>query len=120
MKGLGDTYSINHQRAINAGAFMMEQPTGLGIPVATMAGVTTMPSITATIKRGNHRGLLFRDVKYDAHFFTQAARLTFIPHPIRKVSFGIVNDRIYHNHFPRKFVIGINPIKKEFKLSISR
>ncbi|TRY76606.1 hypothetical protein TCAL_03493 [Tigriopus californicus] len=120
VKGLGDTYSINHQRVVQLGAVLYEQPTPLGIPMAVMSSITSMGHLTATVKRGNHRGLLYRDIEYDAHAFTQSNRLALVNHPIRKATFGIVNDRIYHKHFPRKIVIGVNPIKKELKLSISR
>jgi len=119
-KDLGETYSINHQRAVNVGAFLYEQPTGLGLPMATLSSITFLGHLTATIKRGNVRGLLFRDVEYDMHTFTQAARITMFAAPGRKVSYGVVNDRIYHGHFPRKFVIGVNPIRKELKISIGR
>nr|ALO75638.1 melanin-engaging protein [Tigriopus kingsejongensis] len=120
MQGLGDTYSINHQRAVQLGALLYEQPTPLGVPMAVMSSLTSMGHLTATVKRGNHRGLLYRDIEYDAHAFTQSARLALVHHPLRKASFGIVNDRIYHKHFPRKIVIGVNPIKKELKLSVTR
>ena len=120
LKGLGDTYSINHQRAVQGGGLLYEQPTGVGIPLVTMSSFTTLGHLTATVKRGNHRGLLYRDVKYNIQFFTQASRITFVSHPIRKASYGIVNDRLYHVDVPRKFVIGVNPVKMELKLSISR
>ena len=128
---------MNHQRAMQLGALVYEQPTGLGIPMVSISSVTSMFHVTATVKRGNHRGLLyrqiiflsvfnqqpicdfikfyFRDVKYDVHMFTQANRISMVP--LIDASYGIVNDRIYYAHFPRKFVIGIKPIKKELKLS---
>lgn len=120
LKGMGSTYSINHQRAVQIGGFLYEQPTTLGLPMAVMSGVTIAGHLTATVKRGNHRGLLYRDIEYDLHTFGQANRIACVHHPLRKASFGIVNDRIYSTHFPRKIVVGVNPIKKELKLSLTR
>lgn len=60
LKGLGETYSINHQRAVQLGALLYEQPTVLGIPMVSISSVTALFHLTATIKRGNHRGLLYR------------------------------------------------------------
>lgn len=118
LKGLGETYSINYQRAIQFGGMTYEQPTPLGLPMAVMASYTGLYHITATVKRGNHRGLLYRDVEYDIHAFVHASRGIFVP--MKEASYGVVNDRIYYTHLPRKFVIGVNPIKKELKLSITR
>jgi hypothetical protein len=118
IKDMGDAYSINHVRAINLASAVYEQPTNLGIPMATMSSMTAIAHITATVKRGNHRGLLFRDIEYDMHFFAQGNRAALIP--TKGVSYGIMNDRVYYAHFPRKFVLGVNPIKKELKISVSR
>lgn len=120
LKGLGDTYSINHQRAVQIGAHMYEMPTTLGLPMVSVAGATTLGSVQATVKRGNHRGLLYRDIEYQIQFFTQASRATGILHPWRKATYMVGNDRIYKIHFPRKLVLGVNPIKKELKISVSR
>jgi hypothetical protein len=43
-----------------------------------------------------------------------------IMNPGRKVTYAIFQSRIYHAHVPRKLVIGLNPIRRELKLSISR
>merc|ERR1712223_2105127 len=67
---------------------------------------------------GSSRGLLYRDIEYDINAFAQANRIAAIP--MQKATYGIVNDRIYYAHFPRKIVAGINVIKKELKLQISR
>ena len=40
--------------------------------------------------------------------------------PLLDASYGYVHDRIYHTHLNRKVVIGVNPMKKEVKLSFSR
>lgn len=61
---------------------------------------------------------MIRDVNYDIHAFVQGNRITMVP--LLDASYGIVNDRVYYTHFPRKFVVGVNPIKKELKLSVSR
>ncbi len=79
IKDMGDTYSVNHGRAIQLASALYEQPTNLGIPFAVMASMTAIGHIHATVKRGNHRGLLYRDVKYDVHLFAQANRMAFIP-----------------------------------------
>ena len=79
-----------------------------------------MADIKATVKRGIVRGLIFRDVNYDAHLFSQGINVMMVLNPARKVSYGIVQDRIYHAHFPRKIVLGLNPGRKELKISIER
>ena len=61
---------------------------------------------------------VYRDIEYDITGFAQANRIAAIP--MRRSTYGIVNDRIYYAHFPRKIVAGINVIKKELKLQISR
>jgi len=120
LSSLEDTYTINHQRAIQAGSFLYEQPTDIGVPMAYIQGVTAMLHLKATIKRGILRGLIYRNVDYDVHSFSQAANIMMVLNPGRKVSYGIVQDRVYHAHFPRKLVLGLNPAKKELKLSIER
>ncbi len=119
-KGLGASYKINHQRALQLGGLIYEQPTPIGLPMATISSVTTLHSLKAEVTRGNNRGLLYRNLDYTVNAFTQAARATFIRHPARKVSYGILNDRIYHVHKPAKIVAGLNPIKREIRLSVSR
>ncbi len=119
-KGLGDTYKINHQRALQLGGIIYEQPTPVGVPMATVSSITSLSSIRATVKRGSSRGLLYRDIEYDVHGFTQAMRATLIRHPMNKVTYGILNDRIYQVHKPGKIVAGVNVLKRELKLSISR
>ena len=120
LTGLDDTYSINHQRAFQVGSLLYEQPTDLGVPMAYINGLTTMIDIKATVKRGILRGLIYRNVDYDAHLFTQGVNIMMVLNPARKVSYGIVQDRIYHAHFPRKLVLGLNPSRKELKISIER
>ena len=43
-----------------------------------------------------------------------------VVNPGRKVTYAVFQSRIYHFHVPRKIVIGLNPIRREVKLSISR
>ncbi len=43
-----------------------------------------------------------------------------VQNPGRGVMYAIFQSRVYHFHVPRKVVIGLNPIKREVKLSISR
>jgi len=117
-KDLGDQYNINYARAVNLASALYEQPSNLGIPMAFMASMTAMGSIHAKVKRGSSRGLLYRDIEYDITGFAQANRIAAIP--MKKSTYGIVNDRIYYAHFPRKITAGINVIKKELKLQVSR
>ena len=90
----------------------------MGTPVVAYSSVTTLGHVKATIKRGNHRGLLYRDVSYELHFFTHASRMSMFPR--KEAVYAIWNDRVYHMHVPRKIVAGINILKKELKLSVSR
>lgn len=120
LSSLEDTYTINHQRAILAGSLLYEQPTDIGVPMAYIQGVTAMMHVKATVKRGILRGLIYRNVDYDLHSFSQGASVMMVLNPARKVSYGIVQDRVYHAHFPRKLVLGLNPAKKELKLSVER
>lgn len=117
---LGDTYSINHQRAVQVGSMLYEQPSVIGLPVAYINSITTAASIQATVKRGNHRGLIFRNVKYDITLFSQGVNGMLVQNPGLKVTYGIYQDRIYHAHVPRTLTIGVNPIRKELKLTVSR
>ncbi len=119
-KGLGNEYKINHQRALQIGGLVYEQPTPLGVPLASISSVVTLQSLRATVKRGSSRGLLYRDIKFDINSFTQGSRATFVRHNARKVSYGILNSRIYHVHKSRRVLAGVNPIKREIKLSVSR
>ena len=120
LTGLDDTYSINHQRAFQVGSLLYEQPTDIGVPMAYLNGMTTMGDIKATVKRGILRGLIYRNIDYDVHLFSQGVNIMMVLNPARKVSYGIVQDRIYHAHFPRKLVLGLNPSRKELKISIER
>nr|XP_040574643.1 uncharacterized protein LOC121123583 [Lepeophtheirus salmonis] len=119
-KSTGDSYSINHQRAIRMGSLLYQQPLENGVPVSYINSFTGVFDIQASVKRGNARGLMYRDVKYNMNFFAQGSRIMMIQNPYRKNSYGIIQDRIYGSHFPRNFVIGVNPLKKEIKLSIER
>ncbi|QQP50717.1 Putative LOC100868636, partial [Caligus rogercresseyi] len=76
--------------------------------------------IQATVKKGNARGLMFRDVKYNMNIFGQGSRFMMLQNLQTKTAYTIDQDRIYGSHFPRNFVIGVNPLKKEFKLSVER
>ena len=40
MSGLGDTYSINHQRAVQFGSLLYEQPSEIGLPLAYVDSLT--------------------------------------------------------------------------------
>lgn len=120
MMGIADTYSVNHQRVMQVGGLIYEQPTEIGFPMAYMNSFTIMASFKANVKKGNNRGLLYRDAKYTYSSSSQALRIMMVNNPFKSRSYGIVNDRIYKMHIPRELVVGVNPVKKEFKLSIKR
>lgn len=120
LSDMGDTYSINHQRMVQLGAALYEQPSEIGLPIAYMDSTTVSASLEATVKRGNHRGLIFRNLDYDINVLSNSHQGMMIVNPGRKVTYAIFQSRIYHVHVPRKLVIGLNPIRKELKVSISR
>nr|WQH82010.1 vitellogenin [Caligus rogercresseyi] len=120
LQGLQDTYSINHQRVMRFGSLLYQQPLEIGTPVAYMNSFTGVFDIQATVKKGNARGLMFRDVKYNMNIFGQGSRFMMLQNLQTKTAYTIDQDRIYGSHFPRNFVIGVNPLKKEFKLSVER
>jgi len=120
LSGMGDDYKINHQRLINVGSMLYEQPSEIGLPLAYISSMTASASIKATVKRGNNRGLIFRNVEYDINVLANAHDGMMFTNPARKVGYAIFQSRIYHMHAPRKIVVGVNIIKKELKLSVSR
>ena len=120
IKNMGDEYSINHQRVLQTGAALYEQPSEIGLPLAYMSSMTIGASIKANIKRGNQRGLLFRNFDYELNFFGNAHDGMMVTNPGRKLSYSIFQSRIYHIHVPRKVLIGVNLIKKQFRMSVTR
>ena len=74
----------------------------------------------ANIKRGNQRGLLFRNFDYELNLFGNAHDGMMITNPGRKLSYSIFQSRIYNLHVPRKVLIGVNLIKKQFRMSVTR
>ena len=60
MTGMGNDYSLNHQRVINVGSLLYEQPSEIGLPMAYISSMTVSGHLKAKIKRGNNRGLIFR------------------------------------------------------------
>ena len=60
LSGMGDQYSINHSRMIQFGAVLYEQPSEIGMPMAYIDSMTWSAHLKATVKRGNHRGLIYR------------------------------------------------------------
>ena len=118
--GMGDNYNINHVRAIQLQGLLYEQPSVIGLPLAYYRMMTMSFNLKATIKRGSSRGTLFRDLEYEINVMGQGTNGMMTLNPMRKEAFAIAQSRIYHIHVPRKVVVGVNPIKKELKLSISR
>jgi len=120
IKGMGDDYTINHQRMLQTGAALYEQPSEIGLPLAYMSSMTVGVHVKANIKRGNQRGLLFRNFDYEINGFGNAHDGMMVMNPGRKLSYAIFQSRIYNLHIPRKVLIGVNIIKKQFRASITR
>merc|ERR1712051_528504 len=120
VKEMGDDYMINHQRMLQTGAALYEQPSEIGLPMAYMSSVTVGGNLKANIKRGNQRGLLFRNFEYELNIFGNAHDGMMVMNPGQKLSFSIFQSRIYHVHVPRKVLIGVNLIKKQFRMSVTR
>jgi hypothetical protein len=51
VKEMGDDYMINHQRMLQTGAALYEQPSEIGLPMAYMSSVTVGGNLKANIKR---------------------------------------------------------------------
>lgn len=120
VQNLGNDYLINHQRVLNVGNVIIEQPTVVGIPVAKVNYVTTMMSLEAKLNRGQNRGTFFGEVEYDLHLFTQAMMGIYVLNPANKRSYGISQNRVYHSHLPGKLSVGVNPLKKNLKVKVFR
>jgi len=120
LKGMGDDYTINHQRMLQTGAGLYEQPSEIGLPLAYMSSMTVGAHIKANIKRGNQRGLLFRNFDYEINAFGNAHDGMMVMNPGRKLSYSIFQSRIYNLHVPRKVLVGVNLIKKQFRMSVTR
>eukprot|EP00090_Calanus_glacialis_P016360 TRINITY_DN2561_c0_g1_i1.p1 TRINITY_DN2561_c0_g1~~TRINITY_DN2561_c0_g1_i1.p1 ORF type:complete len:1526 (-),score=363.79 TRINITY_DN2561_c0_g1_i1:68-4645(-) len=120
LQGSGNQYSLNYQRALQWGSAIYEQPTESGLPMAYASALTTLASLEATVKRGLSRGVIFRDIDYDIHLNTQATTLMTFFVPNKRISYAIVQDRVYTAHFPRHIIIGVNIVKKELRLQILR
>ena len=58
LSGLGDTYSINHQRAVQFGALLYEQPSEIGLPLAYVDSLTWSAHVQVCIS--NVVGAFFR------------------------------------------------------------
>ena len=117
---MGDQYNVNHVRAIQLQGLLYEQPSVIGLPLAYYRTMTMAFHLKATVKRGQSRGTIFRDLEYEINVMGQGTNGMMTLNPMRKEAFAIAQSRIYHIHVPRKVVIGVNPIRKELKLSISR
>ena len=120
LKDMGEEYSINHQRVLPVGSVVVEQPNVMGIPTSYVAAFTTMGHINANVKRGNARGTQFRTVKYDIKLYTQGSNGMMVKMPGVGRGYLVNQDRIYYAHFPREITAGINLLKKEIKLKLSR
>ena len=117
---MGNQYTVNHVRAIQLQGLIYEQPSVVGLPLAYYRYMTMAFHLKATVKRGQSRGTIFRNLEYEINVIGQGSNGMMAMNPLRKEIFAIHQSRIYHIHVPRKVVIGINPIRKELKLSISR
>jgi len=117
-KGLGK--SINHQRILNPASLLVEQPTDMGFPAFYAASMHGLFSLKAQAERKQSQGMLYMEAKYDAHLFIQARNMMMVQVVGQKKMYGIVQDRVYHMHAPRELTAGVNPLRKEIKLSVSR
>ena len=120
IQSLGNDYFINHQRILNGAKPIVEQPTIIGLPTAYAMGATMMMSLEAKLNRGQNRGTFFGEVEYDLHLFSQAAAGVLVMNPDKKKIYCISQDRVYHSHLPRKLSVGVNPLKKNLKIKVSR
>jgi len=116
----GNDYKINHQRMLNFGSSVYEQPNEIGLPVAFFDSMTVLAQLKAHIKRATKRGVITRDVTYEINMMAQGHAAMMYFNPERKHAFAIYQDRVYHIHAPRQVKIGINPIKKEATLFVSK
>eukprot|EP00091_Calanus_sinicus_P001476 TRINITY_DN11467_c0_g1_i1.p1 TRINITY_DN11467_c0_g1~~TRINITY_DN11467_c0_g1_i1.p1 ORF type:complete len:184 (-),score=38.44 TRINITY_DN11467_c0_g1_i1:41-592(-) len=119
LQGSGNQYSLNYQRALQWGSAIYEQPTESGLPMAYASGLTTLASLEATVKRGLSRGVIFRDIDYDIHLNSQATTLMTFFVPTKRISYGIVQDRVYTAHSPDTFIIGVNIARRNLRLQIN-
>ena len=58
----GNDYKINHQRMLNFGSSVYEQPNEIGLPVAFFDSMTVLAQLKAHIKRATKRGVITRQV----------------------------------------------------------
>merc|ERR1711963_1064064 len=114
-----NSYKINHQRGLAFGSSLYEQPTDSGLPMSHVSAVTSLVSLEATVKRGLRRGVIFRDLDYNAHLMTQGSNMILFQQPTVKRTFGIVQDRVFTTHLPRQIVVGVNLVKKELKIQLN-
>ena len=56
----GNDYKINHQRMINFGSSVYEQPNEIGLPVAFIDSMTVLAHFKAHVKRSTKRGVIKR------------------------------------------------------------
>jgi len=116
--GMGS--SINHQRVVSTYAMLVEQPNDIGIPTVFATSSHMLFSLKASAARKQSRGLLYVEAEQDMHLFVHSKKMMMVQFPGSKKMYGIVQDGIYHIHAPSKLSVGVNPPRKEFKLSISR
>ena len=114
-----NSYKINHQRGLAFGSSLYEQPTDSGLPMSHVSAVTSLVSLEATVKRGLRRGVIFRDLDYNAHLMTQGSNMILFQQPTVRRTFGIVQDRVFTTHLPRQIIVGVNLVKKELKIQLN-
>merc|ERR1712004_228883 len=99
---MGDSYNVNHVRAIQLQGLLYEQPSVIGLPLAYYRTMTMAFHLKATVKRGQSRGTIFRDLEYEINVMGQGTNGMMTLNPMRKEAFAIAQSRIYHIHVPRK------------------
>ena len=118
-KGNND-YLLNHQRVLNFGAILYEQPTETGMPAFYYSSLSTMASIQARIQKGLSRGLLFREINFDFRMSTQATEVLSYMVLNSKNIFYVSQNRVYDASIPRHIKAGVNLVKREVVLNLKR
>lgn len=117
-RGGKNSYTINHQRGLNYGMEVYEQPTDAGIPMFYTNSMTSMLSLQAEVKKGLSKGVLFREFKNDIHFVTNGNEMISFLHGKNK--FHLYQSRAYSLHVPQALVIGVNIVKQELQIEVKR
>ncbi len=114
------SYALNSHQLLPLGGIIYEQPTPIGISLATTTRGSTLSSFKGAYDRGSSLGRISQMVNFDVSMFAQSMAATFIRHPYSGAAYGIKKDMLYHFRTPGQFGASVNVLKKELKLSVSR